>query len=74
MKACAYLCRKCLLIDGFGEFGKYDDTTRCVRDIHRLQQLIFYLALMNKHTTGILSYMLQKNLQKLKPAEKGKRH
>jgi len=44
-KACAYLCRQCCFIDGFGEFGEFGDlsctsasNTNCVDTI--LEQVI----------------------------------
>jgi len=39
-KACAYLCRQCCFIDGFGEFGEYLTTTYArphfTRELHWL--------------------------------------
>jgi len=43
-KACAYLCRQCCCIDGFGEFGEFSHT-------HRITALFLRIQEGNGHTS-----------------------
>jgi len=44
-KACAYLCRQCCFIDGFGEFGKFPTDPHANESSYTVISTLHYIIL-----------------------------